>query len=51
MMLTAELGRQAPLCYLGAWLEQFGRLDPLVHRDWIPSLDDMKSYKARTLAD
>ena len=51
MMLTAELGRQAPLCYLGAWLEQFGRLDPLVHRDWIPSLDDMKSYKARKLAD
>ncbi len=50
-LLTAELGPKAPLCFLGAWLEQFGKLDPVVHKDWTPSLDDMKSYKARKLAD
>lgn len=50
-LLTAELGPKAPLCFLGAWLEQFGELAPVVHKDWTPSLDDMKSYKARKLAD
>ena len=50
-LLSNTLGRNAALCYLGVWLEKFGSLAPADHRRFVPSLEEMQSYRARKLAD
>ena len=50
-LLSDTLGRNAALCYLGVWLEKFGSLAPADHRRFVPSLEEMQSYRARKLAD
>ena len=45
-MLVAELGREAPLAFLGCWAENF---DQPNHKQWTPTLAQMRDYKARRL--
>ena len=48
-LLTDALGPQAVLCYLGAWLEQFGELSPEARRRFRLSIAEMRSYLDRKL--
>ena len=43
-LMVSSLGRNAALYFLGAWLERAGSPN---HRNWIPTLADMQSYRAR----
>ena len=45
-MLVAELGREAPLAFLGCWAENWNQVN---HKQWKPNLSEMRSYKARRL--
>ena len=46
---TDTMGPNAALCFLGAWIEQFGHKDPEVHRTWRPSIAEQRSYRFRKL--
>jgi len=45
-LLVAELGREAPLVYLGCWAFNFHQPD---HKRWKPTLAEMREYKATRL--
>ena len=45
-LLLAELGREAPLAFLGCWAENFHQPD---HKRWKPTLAEMREYKSRRL--
>ena len=49
-LLKAEFGRNAPLAFLGAWLD--GRFDktPAEHKAWKPSIAQIRAYHSSKLS-
>ena len=45
-LLTAELGAEAVLCYLGAWIQALGTMPAAEHRVWQPTMEQMQAYRS-----